>query len=137
MSACKSIGLQVYRLNFKCVCTCHDVKTSTILPFFRWRTNGTTRKVPKTHSPKLYDIVGTLSPATIRDEKLITPVNDTMIPCNCTSGITSKNGTADAVLTTISNSTVTTHSNSSQSSSNSTEEPKNTTTHVPTTVSKN
>ncbi|CAG4944766.1 unnamed protein product [Colias eurytheme] len=38
------------------------MKTSTILPFFMWRTNGTTRKIPKTYEPQLYQVVGTLFP---------------------------------------------------------------------------
>lgn len=61
MSACKSIGYQVFRMNSRCKCSCHDMKTSTVLPFFKWRTNGTTRSLPKTRSPRLYHIVGTLS----------------------------------------------------------------------------
>ncbi|CAK1549935.1 unnamed protein product [Leptosia nina] len=38
------------------------MKTSTFLPFFMWRTNGTTRRIPKTLPPKLYQVVGTLFP---------------------------------------------------------------------------
>ncbi|VVD01816.1 unnamed protein product [Leptidea sinapis] len=36
------------------------MKSSTVLPFFMWRTVGTTAKMPKTFPPKLYQIVGTL-----------------------------------------------------------------------------
>lgn len=43
------------------------MKTSTELPYFKWRTNGTTMQLPKTFSPKLYHVVGTLSPPTIID----------------------------------------------------------------------
>ncbi|CAF4759338.1 unnamed protein product [Pieris macdunnoughi] len=62
LTACKSLGYQIFRLNHKCSCSCHEMKTSTFLPFFMWRTNGTTRKVPKTNAPKLYQVVGTLFP---------------------------------------------------------------------------
>lgn len=58
MTTCKMMGFQVFRMNFKCKCSCHEMKTSTILPFFKWRTNGTTKTVPKTQSARLYDIVG-------------------------------------------------------------------------------
>ncbi|KPJ13818.1 hypothetical protein RR48_08632 [Papilio machaon] len=34
------------------------MKTTTIVPYFKWRTNGTTKTVPKTQSPRLYDIIG-------------------------------------------------------------------------------
>lgn len=44
-------------MDFHCRCTCHTMKTTTILPFFKWRTNGTTKTVPRTQNPKLYDIV--------------------------------------------------------------------------------
>lgn len=51
------------------------MKTTTVLPFFIWRTNGTTMKMPKLQSVKLYDVVGTLSPATaLRTSK---PTNKT------------------------------------------------------------
>lgn len=73
MSSCKSIGFQIYRLDNNCKCTCHELKTSTILPFFKWGTNGTTRKRPRTYDPKLYHIIGTLSPATYE------PLEDTTI----------------------------------------------------------
>lgn len=63
MTSCKSIGYEVYRINFRCKCVCHKLKTTTDLPFYIWRTNSTTRKVPKTFSPHLYHVVGTLSPA--------------------------------------------------------------------------
>lgn len=72
MTACKSIGYQVFRLNRLCKCTCHELKTSTILPFFQWKTNGTTKKIPKTFSPRLYDVVGTLSPASITNSTEVT-----------------------------------------------------------------
>ncbi|CAH0725846.1 unnamed protein product, partial [Brenthis ino] len=65
MTACKSIGYQVFRLNTSCKCSCHEIKTSTELPYFKWKTNGTTMQIPKTFSPKVYHVVGTLSPATI------------------------------------------------------------------------
>ncbi|CAG9784394.1 unnamed protein product [Diatraea saccharalis] len=55
-------------MDWKCKCTCHVMKTTTVVPFFMWRTNGTTRKLPKTFSPQLYHVVGTLSPATYSGE---------------------------------------------------------------------
>uniref|UniRef100_A0A2A4JZA2 Uncharacterized protein n=1 Tax=Heliothis virescens TaxID=7102 RepID=A0A2A4JZA2_HELVI len=54
-------------MDFKCKCSCHELKTTTILPFFKWRTNGTTKTWARTHSPNLYHLVGTLSPATYPD----------------------------------------------------------------------
>lgn len=62
MSVCKSIGYEVFRLNYMCKCTCHEIKTTTVVPYFKWRTNGTPKAMPKTFSPPLYHIVGTLSP---------------------------------------------------------------------------
>ncbi|KAF9415587.1 hypothetical protein HW555_006795 [Spodoptera exigua] len=67
MTACKSIGYQIFRLDFTCKCKCHELKTTTVLPFFKWRTNGTTRKWGRTSSPSLYNIAGTLSPRTYPD----------------------------------------------------------------------
>lgn len=76
MTTCKSIGYQVYRINFRCKCVCHKFKTTTELPFYVWRTNGTTRKIPQTFRPQLYHIVGTLSPK--RVHKITTEAtNDT------------------------------------------------------------
>lgn len=34
------------------------MKTTTIVPYFKWRTNGSTKTVPKTQSARLYDIIG-------------------------------------------------------------------------------
>lgn len=67
MSACKSIGFQVFRMDHRCKCSCHELKTTTILPFFKWLTNGTTMQWHKTRSVPLYNIVGTLSPPTYPD----------------------------------------------------------------------
>lgn len=53
------------------------MKTSTILPFFKWQTNGTTKVLPKTASPGLYHIVGTLSPPPGDSEEISTTINDT------------------------------------------------------------
>lgn len=78
MSACKAMSFQVYRIDQRCRCTCHEMQTTTILPFFKWRTNGTTRAVPKTRSVKIYEIVGTISPP---------PETDTE-PTNATTNFT-------------------------------------------------
>ncbi|XP_022821094.1 uncharacterized protein LOC111352710 [Spodoptera litura] len=80
MTACKSIGYQVFRLDFRCKCTCHELKTTTILPFFKWRTNGTTRAWVKTSSPSLYHIYGTLSPATYSTTENLTTLAETTEP---------------------------------------------------------
>nr|XP_021184072.2 uncharacterized protein LOC110371933 [Helicoverpa armigera] len=89
MTSCKSIGFQVFRMDFKCKCYCHELKTTTILPFFKWRTNGTTKTWAKTHSPSLYHVVGTLSPATYPDygdlEGNDTMANDTSTGNDTTS----------------------------------------------------
>lgn len=77
LSACKSIGFQVFRLGFSCQCSCHELKTTTLLPFFKWRSNGTTKTWAKTSSPQLYHIIGTLSPATYPDYTDI--VNETTV----------------------------------------------------------
>lgn len=85
MTTCKSIGYEVYRINFRCKCVCHKFKTTTDLPFFIWRTNSTTRKIPETFSPQLYHVVGTISatpipkmPVTIgTDETTSVDANDT------------------------------------------------------------
>ncbi|CAG9566876.1 unnamed protein product [Danaus chrysippus] len=53
------------------------MKTSTILPFFKWRTNGTTKVLPKTASPGLYHVVGTLSPPPGSSEEISTTTDDT------------------------------------------------------------
>ncbi|XP_013181118.1 PREDICTED: uncharacterized protein LOC106127559 [Papilio xuthus] len=58
MTTCKMMGFQIFRMNFKCKCSCHDMKSTTIVPYFKWRTNGTTKTVPKTQSARLYDIIG-------------------------------------------------------------------------------
>ncbi|KAL4708085.1 hypothetical protein ACJJTC_009864 [Scirpophaga incertulas] len=69
LTACKAIGFQMIRMDRTCKCSCHVMKTTTPVPFFMWRTNGTTRKLPFTDNPRLYNIVGTLSPATyVEDE---------------------------------------------------------------------
>lgn len=67
LTVCKSIGYQIHRLDTFCKCTCHDIKTSTFLPFFKYRTNGTTRRQPKTFSPRLYHVVGPYSPPSFFD----------------------------------------------------------------------
>lgn len=77
MTACKSMGFQVFRLDYKCKCTCHELKTTTILPAFVWRTNGTTKQLPATYSPKLYAIVGTMSPPPIETSEYDTTVDTT------------------------------------------------------------
>ncbi|KAG6452505.1 uncharacterized protein LOC115445057 [Manduca sexta] len=87
MTACKSIGFQIFRMNRLCKCSCHEMKTSTILPFFKWRTNGTTRKRPRTYSPKLYHVVGSLSPPTTpgvdeeTTDRVDTPPSDSKVEC--------------------------------------------------------
>ncbi|XP_075991616.1 uncharacterized protein LOC142986791 isoform X2 [Anticarsia gemmatalis] len=118
MTACKSIGYQVFRMDFRCKCSCHDLKTTTILPFFKWRTNGTTRKRPETYSVPLYHIVGTLSPATEEEEETTEttaatnqcnnykPDNDTATSGTGATGDTttenSTGGAADPATTTVS-----------------------------------
>lgn len=63
MTNCMALNFQIYRLNFKCECTCHKKKSIySTLPYFQWKTTGTTKKVPKTRSPYLWSIVGTLAP---------------------------------------------------------------------------
>ncbi|CAG5022151.1 unnamed protein product [Parnassius apollo] len=62
-------------MNFKCKCSCHDLKTTTILPFFKWRTNGTTKTVPKTQSPRLYDVVGKYTETETQTETKVSDVN--------------------------------------------------------------
>lgn len=77
------------------------MKTSTILPFFKWRTNGTTRKLIVTNSPRLYSVAGTAYPKerTTVEETTTEPSNFTYPIC-----VTVKN-TADANSTAASNST--------------------------------
>ncbi|KAJ2953652.1 hypothetical protein O0L34_g1264 [Tuta absoluta] len=58
MTTCKSIGFQIFRLNFRCNCSCHALKTTTILPFFKWRTNGTTKTLGTTRRPRIFEIYG-------------------------------------------------------------------------------
>lgn len=92
------------------------MKTTTVVPYFKWRTNGTPKAMPKTFSPRLYHIVGTLSsPSSSMTDKLTTstvktdqPVTDeTTINQNETvvnktdTSITIKS-TADITKTTIS-----------------------------------
>lgn len=85
MSACKSIGYQVFRMDMRCKCTCHELKTTTILPFFKWRTNGTIQRVHKTVSVGLFNIVGTLSPQpTIETDETTKSPNIEYIYVNCT-----------------------------------------------------
>lgn len=79
LTSCKSMGYKVFRMGTSCKCTCHELKTTTELPFFVWRTNGTTRQTPATYSPSLYHIVGTLSPPTAAttEENITTTINIT------------------------------------------------------------
>lgn len=77
MSTCKSLNYKIYRLNTFCKCSCHALSSTTILPFFKWRTNGTKRARPKTRSPGQYDVAGTLSPPP--GDNIIT--NATENPC--------------------------------------------------------
>ncbi|KAJ8726381.1 hypothetical protein PYW07_001079 [Mythimna separata] len=81
MTTCKSIGFTVFRMDFRCKCSCHALKTTTILPFFKWRTNGTTKTLPRTQSPSLYHIAGTISPPTV--ETTTTEVVITAPPITC------------------------------------------------------
>ncbi|KAI8427913.1 hypothetical protein MSG28_002255 [Choristoneura fumiferana] len=101
MNQCKSIGYQLYRLDRNCNCSCYQMKTSTILPFFRWKTNGTTKKVPKTHSPRLYDIVGTLSPFPTKTEIPTTVFTCPTLPTAQSADVT-PNSTSDSNSTSIS-----------------------------------
>lgn len=98
MTTCKSIGYEVYRINFRCKCVCHKLKTTTELPFYIWRTNGTTRKVPKTFSPQLYHIVGTISatPITKRKTKGSTTEGTTIDSNNTDDNDTGGNETTDS-----------------------------------------
>ncbi|RVE42570.1 hypothetical protein evm_012783 [Chilo suppressalis] len=110
LSACKSVGFQIIRMDQKCKCTCHAMKTTTPVPYFKWRTNGTTRKLPKTYSPQLYHIVGTLSPATTKQTPNVTtpPVTNidgdthTENGCVTTEEITTPNSGSTDVDTTTS-----------------------------------
>lgn len=101
MNQCKSIGYQLHRLDRSCNCSCYQMKTSTILPFFRWKTNGTTKKVPKTHSPRLYDIVGTLSPFPKKTEQPTTVFTCPTLPTGQPADFTS-NSTLDSNSTSVS-----------------------------------
>lgn len=77
LTACKSKNFEIYRLNFRCKCTCHQKKSSKSLPYFKWMTTGTTKKVPKTQSPSLWSIIGTLS------LPRITTINDSISTYEC------------------------------------------------------
>lgn len=57
LTSCKQMGYSIFRLNFECKCACHEMKTSTVLPYFKFSTNGTTREFPLTYSPRIYDVV--------------------------------------------------------------------------------
>lgn len=86
MTTCKSIGYEVYRINFRCKCVCHKLKTTTELPYFIWRTNGTTRKIPQTFSPQLYHIVGTISATPITRRRVTDSTDGTTVDSNETEG---------------------------------------------------
>lgn len=104
MTTCKSIGYEVYRINFRCKCVCHKLKTTTELPFFVWRTNGTTRKIPKTFSPQLYHVVGTISATPIPKTTTVEAEDTdgyTGYTCNNVDG----NGSADTNDSSGSNAT--------------------------------
>ncbi|KAJ8729408.1 hypothetical protein PYW08_000989 [Mythimna loreyi] len=81
MTTCKSIGFRVFRLDFRCKCSCHEIKTTTILPFFKWRTNGTTKTLPSTQSPGLYHIAGTISPPTPETTTVPTTTPAAVVTC--------------------------------------------------------
>lgn len=49
------------------------MKTTTILPFFKWRTNGTKKAVPSTKSAGQYDVAGTLSPLPVKETTTFLP----------------------------------------------------------------
>lgn len=113
MVGCKSIGFQIFRMNRNCKCSCHEMKTSTILPYFKWRTNGTTRFLPKLQTPKLYEIVGTLFvPTSDNFENISTTIssilnntkdlnNGTVNETTTISGNIDKNNGTENVITTI------------------------------------
>lgn len=118
MTACKSIGFEIFRMNNNCKCTCHETKTSTILPFAKWRTNGTTRKEPSTFRPSLYHVVGTLSPAIYSTESNVansSNMENTTDPCGWAD---SANSTDSGNSTVSGNSTISGNSTVSGSSIN-------------------
>lgn len=104
-TTCKSKGFQIYRLQFKCKCTCHQKKSAQSLPYFKWRTTGTTRKVPLTKSPELWSIVGTLYPP---ERKTTTPAPDPTydcIPANASTPQTTRKDDIEITTTLTSNET--------------------------------
>ncbi|CAK1603108.1 unnamed protein product [Parnassius mnemosyne] len=109
MTTCKMMGFQIFRMNYKCKCSCHEMKTSTVLPYFKWRTNGTTKTVPKTQSPRLYDVVGKYT-ETETETQTETNVSDADVVVNftcptlsySTSNNTTSNYTTSNYTTTIS-----------------------------------
>lgn len=88
----------MYRINFRCKCVCHKFRTTTELPFYVWRTNGTTRKLPRTFRPQLYHIVGTLSPKPIH--KTTTEVNNDTTEITGTEGNATDKTNVDSNATT-------------------------------------
>ncbi|XP_047986829.1 uncharacterized protein LOC125226783 [Leguminivora glycinivorella] len=97
MTNCKSLGYEVYRLDRSCKCTCHEMRSTMALPYYKWYTTDTPKRVPTTRSARLWDVVGTLSPHPI--EQTTTPEDNNTCPTFPTINATESTGNETEVTT--------------------------------------